>query len=127
MTTHHKTDADKLTIAVGVSLFLSIILVCFFLTGAYATSAADIGPLQSPDGRIQVSIRMPEPGTRENPRWSASFHGKPILTNCVAGLQTADAGDLMTGVQVLYARRRSANERIPVLFGKADHANDHYY
>ncbi|MCL5743938.1 MAG: glycoside hydrolase family 97 N-terminal domain-containing protein, partial [Acidobacteria bacterium] len=83
--------------------------------------------LGSPDGRIQVSIRMPAPGSTERPRWSATFRGMPILTRCGLGLQTADAGDLMVGARVLRARHRTVDERLPVLFGKADHANDRYH
>jgi alpha-glucosidase len=83
-------------------------------------------PLRSPDGRIQVTIQMPDPGSVERPRWSATFRAKPILTDCGLGLQTADAGDLMAGARVLRESRRSMDERIPVLFGKSDHANDRF-
>jgi hypothetical protein len=47
--------------------------------------------LSSPDGRIQVSVQMPAPGSIARPSWSATFRGKPILTACGLGLQTADA------------------------------------
>lgn len=88
--------------------------------------AGEVNLLTSPDGRIQVSIQMPAPGSVERPRWSATFRGKPILTECGLGLQTADAGDLMVGARVLHERSRSVDERIPVLFGKSDHANDRF-
>jgi len=90
------------------------------------TEAGEINRLSSPDGRIKVSVQMPSPGTLERPRWSATFHGKPILTECALGLQTADAGDLMAGARVLRQRSRSVDERVAVLFGKADHANDRF-
>ncbi len=89
--------------------------------------AGDIHLLNSPDGRIRVSIQMPAPGSVERPRWSATFHAKPILTDCGLGLQTADAGDLMIGARVLHARSRSVNERVPVLFGKSDQASDRFH
>ena len=88
--------------------------------------AAEVNALRSPDGRIQVSIQMPEPGTQGRPRWAASFVGKAILSDCSLGLETADAGALMAGAQVVSERRRSVDERIPVLFGKSAHANDRF-
>src|SRR2546425_11726249 len=90
------------------------------------TEAGETTRLNSPDGRIKISVQMPSPGTLERPRWSASFHGKPILTECALGLQTADTGDFMVGARVLRQRGRSVDERVPVLFGKADHANNRF-
>ena len=55
----------------------------------------------------------------EKPRWSASFRGKPMLTDCKLGLQTADAGDLLAGARALRERNRSVDQRIRVLFGKS--------
>src|SRR5262245_26403139 len=82
--------------------------------------------LDSPDSSIQVSIKMPSPGSQESPSWSATFRGKRILIDCGLGLQTADSGDLMVGARVMNKRSRSVDERIPVLFGRADHANDRF-
>ncbi len=95
-------------------------------TGHLDTQAGESNLLSSPDGRIKVSIQMPTRWTAERPQWSATFHGMPILTKCGLGLQTADAGDLMVGARVLHQRRTSVDERVPVLFGKADHANDRF-
>ncbi len=94
---------------------------------AFVTQAGQAKLLSSPDGKLQVSVRMPVAGSVERPRWSATFRGKPVLGECSLGLQTADAGDLMVGVKVLRERRRSVNERVPVPFGKSDHANDHFH
>ena len=100
------------------------------LLAAAAASAAAAGAtsnfLASPDGRIQVLIQMPAAGSAERPHWSATFRAQPILTGCGLGLATADAGDLMVGARVLNERRRSVNERVPVLFGKADHASNRF-
>ncbi|HEY5909913.1 MAG TPA: glycoside hydrolase family 97 catalytic domain-containing protein [Verrucomicrobiae bacterium] len=82
--------------------------------------------LNSPGTRIRVSIQMPAPGSSERPRWSAAFRGKPILSGCRLGLVTADAGDLMAGAQVLEKQSRVVDERIPVLFGKSESANDRF-
>jgi alpha-glucosidase len=89
--------------------------------------AAEATKLISPDGRIKVSIQMPAPGSAESPRWSATFRGKPLVTECGLGLQTADAGDLMAGARVLRERRRSVDVRVPVRFGKSDHADDRFH
>ena len=82
---------------------------------------------RSPNGRIQVSIQMPVPESAEQPRWSATFHDKPILKDCELGLQTADAGELMLGVRVLKEQRRSVDKRVRVLFGKSAYANDSFH
>jgi alpha-glucosidase len=87
----------------------------------------DAHELASPDGRIHVSIRMPPANTTETPQWSASFHGKPILGDCRLGLKTVAAGDVMAGVRLLRERTRSVDQRIPVLFGKTDHAEDRFH
>lgn len=109
----------------GVCLSLMIGLL---LAGSlFDAKAAEVSLLASPDGRIKVSIQMPAPGSVERPRWSATFRGKPILTECGLGLQTADADDLMVGARVLHERRRSVDERVRVLFGKSDHANDRFH
>ena len=94
------------------------------LPGTQAGESAHL--LTSPDARIKVSLKMPAPGTLDRPRWSASFHGRPILTECTLGLQTADAGELMAGARVVKKRTRWVDQRVPVLFGKADHAIDHF-
>lgn len=83
--------------------------------------------LGSPDGRIQVSIEMPAPGLAERPRWSATFQGQPLLTGCSLGLQTAHAGDLLAGARVLDERRRSVDQRVPVLFGRSADARDRFH
>jgi hypothetical protein len=37
-----------------------------------------------------------------------------------------DGGDLTAGARVVQQQRRPVRERVPVLFGKADHAEDHF-
>ena len=108
----------------GVCLFL---LTGLLLAPSVLDAAVgEVYLLSSPDGRIQVSVQMPAPGSIARPSWSATFRGKPVLTECGLGLQTADAGDLLAGARVVEERRRSMDERIPVFFGKSDHANDRF-
>src|SRR5204863_1472297 len=45
---------------------------------------------------------------------------------CRLGLQIANEGELTKGVRLQRERRRSVSTRIPVLFGKAAYANDHF-
>ncbi|MDB6035725.1 MAG: putative secreted protein, partial [Verrucomicrobiales bacterium] len=82
--------------------------------------------LGSPDKRIQVTIEMPAPGSTDRPRWSATFRGSQVLTNCQLGLEIADGGELMAGSRLTKQTRRSNDKTIPVLFGKSDHARDRF-
>jgi len=109
----------------GVAVFVMIDLL--LILEAIGLRAGNVSLLTSPDGRIKASIEMPAPGSPERPRWSATFRGRTILSECGLGLQTADSGDLMAGVRVVQERRRSVNRRVRVLFGKSDRANDRFH
>jgi alpha-glucosidase len=113
---------------IRISQFCIFLLIgCLPVFGALDPKPFEVQVLTSPDGRIRLEITLPEPGSVERPHWSATFHGKPLLTGCGLGLQTADAGDLMTGIRLAQEQRRSVDERIPVLFGKADHADNRFH
>jgi len=107
--------------------------VCLLLIALYIASvtaysrAEDASALFSPDGRIKVSFRLPSPDSNENPTWSASFKGKPILSDCQLGLQVADGGNVLTAARLLREHNRSLDQRIEVLFSKTDHAQDTYH
>jgi alpha-glucosidase len=94
--------------------------------GGGRASADALHLLTSPDHRLQVSLQLPATDSAERPCWSATFQGQPLLTNCTLGLQTADAGELMAGARLVRVRNRSEDQRIPVLFGKADHAENRF-
>src|SRR5258707_3063662 len=104
--------------ALAIGSFLSV--------SASPTRPRDVHSLSSLDGRIRVSIQMPAPNSTDRPRWSATFRAKPLLADCRLGLQTADAGELLAGVRVVRAHSRSVDPRIPVRFGKSDHASDRF-
>jgi alpha-glucosidase len=87
---------------------------------------ADLPTLSSPNGMIQVEVRMPQPGTVERPKWQASFRGKPVLSNCRLGLETVDGGELLAGARVLDERSRAVDERVRVWFGKSTEARDRF-
>ncbi len=103
---------------------MAVFLFAFLIAAQAAPS--QMPRLASPDGRIQVSIHMPTAGSAERPRWSATFRGKSMLTDCRLGLQTAAGGELMAGVQVVRERKRSVNDPVRVLFGKTSQARDRF-
>ena len=103
-----------------------IVIAFFAAANLLRAHAADPHQLASPDGRIQVSIQMPASGSSEPPRWAATFRGKSVLTNCGLGLELDGPGDLMRGVRMIRQSERSADQRIPVLFGKSESARDRY-
>ncbi|MEP6756607.1 MAG: glycoside hydrolase family 97 N-terminal domain-containing protein, partial [Chthonomonadales bacterium] len=89
-------------------------------------SLAQTSVIKSPDDRLAVILRMPTPNSLETPRWSVTFGGKPILSDSRLSLETSDAGDLLAGVQLRKVRSRTADQRVRILFGKADFAHDRY-
>lgn len=110
---------------VNAGRFFYSVFSLLILSGAPSGFARAEGQvLDSPDHRIQIAIEMPEPGTTNRPVWSATFQHQPLLTQCALGIRTADGGELFSGVKVTSERRQSVNRVIPVLFGKADHAED---
>src|SRR5258708_6194181 len=115
--THFTVGLTRLSIMLGLIV-------------AAQAPGAEVGKehlLNSPDGRIKVSIEMPAlPGSVEKPHWSARFRGKPILSRCALGLETATDGDLLAGARILNDQTRSVDERVAVLFGKADHADNRF-
>lgn len=102
-------------------------LFCLAFVGRQPAARAEVPQtLHSPDGRLGVQITLPPPGSTQAPRWSATFRGKPILSDCRLSLEVADAGELLAGVRVRSEQSRFADERVRVLFGKAAVARDHY-
>lgn len=105
---------------------LSLLLATALLLQVATLHAADSGQLNSPDGRIQVLVQMPDGAPDRQPVWSARFRGQIIFTNCVLGLETLQSGNLLQGVKVAKVAHRTVNDRIPVLFGRSDHADDRF-
>ncbi|MBI4658206.1 MAG: glycoside hydrolase family 97 protein [Verrucomicrobia bacterium] len=106
--------------------FLSAWVALMSAASIFPCRAGEVHKLSSPNGRIQMSVEMPEPGSTNRPRWSATFRAKPILADCGLSLQTADSGEVMAGVRVVHKLSRAVDDRIPVLFGKVDHTNDRF-
>src|SRR6266446_4517572 len=90
----HPTKGVPVSVLIGFAL----------IVGAIGLRAGNAYLLTSPDGRIKASIEMPEPGSAKSPRWSATFRGRAILSECGLGLPTAESGDLMAGVRVVRER-----------------------
>ncbi len=102
------------------------LLAFLIIAGTPPAGALAVHKLVSPGGQIAVEIKSPEPGGMDLPTWSATFRGRPLLNACRLSLEVSDGGDLLKGASPIAERRASANKRIPVLFGKADHAEDTY-
>jgi len=81
--------------------------------------------LESPDGRIRVSLQMPRAG--DVPHWQAMFNGEVMLTNCALALQIEKEGELMKDVRVLRQHTNFVDEKIEVLFGKAAIARNTFH
>jgi alpha-glucosidase len=105
------------------SLFLVIACLPQFFT--FTAIAAELR-LSSPNGQIRVVVDLPRPGSLQNPRWSAVFREKGILTNCVLSLRTPESGDLMATFGIANGNTRSVADQIPVFFGKSRSARDHF-
>ena len=90
-------------------------------------AALEVPPVESPDGRVRVSLEMPAPGSKAPPAWSATFRGRTLLTDCALGLEIADGGELTAGARLLKTGRRSVNKRVPVLFGRSSQTRDRFH
>ena len=82
--------------------------------------------LRSPDRRIHVELRLPAAGSTDVPTWFASFERTAVLHECRLGLVPTGDADLLAGAKLLASSPSAHDERIPVRFGRADHANDRY-
>lgn len=116
----------KILRPLSAAFALSVVLPVTRLLGTEAGPLEGVVRLVSPDRRIQISLEMPAPGSKERPRWSARFRDRLLLSHCGLGLETASAGDLLVGARLARATRRSVNHRIPVHFGKSSGATDRY-
>jgi len=76
--------------------------------------------LSSPDGRLRVQI------SESTFHWSATFRGKPLLSDAKLSLEVVDEGDLLVGARQLQAKQRTTDEQVKILFGKADKARNRY-
>jgi len=102
--------------------YLPIAILLITASEANGAVAVTDYRLESPDGRIRVSIQMPRPGSV--PLWHAMFNGKLMLTNCALGLQIDQEGELMKDVRVLRTHTSSVDKKIEVLFGKTAFAKN---
>jgi alpha-glucosidase len=105
---------------------LRFVAAMFFTIAASTGTGQEIAPIRSPDGRIEVRLNAPIADSENVPTWSASFKGAEVLKGCELGLKLKADGELLAGARIEGETRHSVDQRIPVLFGKADHANDRY-
>lgn len=81
--------------------------------------------LRSPDQRIAVTVSVPKEEAGALPMWSLKFRGRELMPDGRFGLVLEGGVDLFTGAIVDSTERRELDERVPILFGKADHARAH--
>jgi hypothetical protein len=101
------------------------IMAFLFIDSAEGASSQKLLKLAAPAKRLTVQIRMPAPGGDALPEWYATFKGRQIMSGAL-DLQTAGDGSLLAGARLVTEQRADTNERIPVLFGKADHAANQF-
>lgn len=97
-------------------------LVTVILTAliASAPAAADV-VVRSPDGRAAVVVSLSAAGA---PQWSVSWLGRPVLDPAPIALRFADRPPAR--LRIVGTARRSRDERVTDLVGKASTARDHY-
>lgn len=103
---------------------MPVLLLLLLFSGLDHASAGEIHTLRSPDESVVLSVEMPAPSLDSRPTWSVGYRGEILLKNCGLGLETKEAGDLLAGARLLEKRTRAVEQRIRVLFGKADDADD---
>ena len=116
---------DNVSVILGrVSKFVHTLVL---LSAFVSTAAQGQRMLTSPDGRIALQIWLPKAGTSDVPIWSATFRGKPILNNCRLSLEAVGEGELLAGVRSIAEHHTSKHEKILVLFGKSEYADNRYH
>ena len=104
------------------SLFALILSAC-----SPPPDRPDLAPgpltLESPDGRLRVTIRL---GERGAPCFEVDFRGKPVASGTL-GLEFAGSGALRDHMKVVGTRRRSVDETYPIPVGKASSARDRHH
>jgi alpha-glucosidase len=116
----------SLATASSLTLLLANTLNASRLPFVPPAPAASQWSLRSPDSRIRVELRLPVEVTPPSPEWSAWFGDTALLAGCRLQLVDAGRGDLLSAAEVTSTNERTHDQRIPVLFGKAEHARDHY-
>lgn len=82
--------------------------------------------LTSPNGLLSVKISTPARGVFTTPSWSATFRERPILSRCKLSLELAGIGDVFSGHRKVSVKSRSVDEKVRVLFGKAEVARNRF-
>ncbi len=108
----------------GRSYLTTAPLAALALSAVAAAQGAAEHELASPGGRVVATVRVPEPGAGAAPSWSLRFRGRTLLPDGRFGLILEDGADLLAGARLNSSARRELDERVPILFGRADHARD---
>ena len=79
--------------------------------------------LASPDGRVQVSVRLDRTGA---PAFTVSLGGAPVAAGTL-GLEFAGSGPLAEHLRIIGTRRNSVDETYTIPVGKAASARDRHH
>jgi alpha-glucosidase len=109
-------------------MHLSLLWISLFclLQCAVRNDAAEVRTLNSPDGKIKITVEFAERESSRPPHWSVSFNSKAILEDSTLGLETSDGGDLMAAAHLVAEKNRVSDEQASVLFGKSAFTRDHF-
>lgn len=98
------------------------LLLCPLPAGAADDLAKPLA-LDSPDGRVRVTVRADEAG---RPAFDVSFRGTPVAAGTL-GLEFTGSGPLGEGLKIVGARRTTRDETYSIPVGKASSAHDHHH
>jgi alpha-glucosidase len=102
----------------------AMLVLTLALASSPAAAQGEVHELVSPDGRVTVEVRLPQPEQNAPPTWSLSFRGHAAIASGRFGLVLEGGADILAGAVVEAAEGRALDQRVPILFGKADHARD---
>ncbi|TAH35495.1 MAG: glycoside hydrolase family 97 protein [Planctomycetota bacterium] len=97
-------------------------VIAAVMAAAPAAAQEGVHELRSPDGRVAVTVRVPAGEAGELPAWSLRFRGRELVEDGRFGLVLEGGTELFAGAAVDSAVARELDERVAILFGKADHA-----
>jgi alpha-glucosidase len=104
-------------------LLVAVALFCCPSTPAAAGDLSEPLALESPDGRLRVTVRL---DGRGRPAFDVTYRGTPVAAGTL-GLEFAGSGPLREGFRVGGARRDNRDETYAIPVGKASSARDRHH
>ena len=100
---------------------LGFLLVFALPPQAFAAAAPML--LESPDGRIEVTVATDADG---RPTWAVERDGQPVIAPSPLGMQLGPGDRIDRGLRIAALRRDESDTRYELLAGKRRHVRDHY-